>query len=569
MLKRLGLIWLLAAVGGLACAGPQAPGRPDEVGAGPAARDGSDQRPGGAKRITAAIRGEPGVLNYTLNRTGAGGAAGVSEVDLLVNAGLVVADGGNQLRPQLAEEVPTIENGQWRVFPDGRMETTSRIKPAAQWHDGTPFTAADLLFTITVAMDPELPLVRYPAYDSIDRVEAVDPRTVVVRWKTPFIQADALFSLAVAFPIPRHLLESTYGEDKAKLPQHPYWTSAYVGSGPYRLQEWVSGSHVTLKAFDQYVLGRPKISEIEVKFIPDPNTLIANVLAGEVELSLGRGIALEQAMQARDQWRDGKVDVSFQSWYALYPQFLNPSPPVVANVQFRRALMHAIDRRQLADTFMGGLTTVADSVIGPSEREYKEIEGSLVRYDYDPGKAAQLIEGLGYTMGSDGMFRGSAGQRLSVELRTGAGDQLQEKLVLAIADSWHRAGANAEPVIFPRQRSNDLEYRQTRPGFEMVRQPAEINRFHSSGTPLPENGFRGHNRTRYINPELDALIDRYFITIPWLERMEVLGRIVHHLSDQLVAMGILYDAQPMLIANRLLQVTSAGQTSNAHEWDVK
>jgi hypothetical protein len=132
-----------------------------------------------------------------------------------------------------------------------------------------------------------------------------------------------------------------------------------------------------------------------------------------------------------------------------------------------------------------------------------------------------------------------------------------------------QAGLAAEPNIFPRQRRSDREFRQTRPGFEMVRQPSEINRFHGAGTPLPENDFKGHNRSRYRNAELDALIDRYYLTIPWEQRMEVLGQVVHHLTDQLVAMGILYDAQPMLIGKGIVNASSAYQTANSHEWDVQ
>ncbi|MBM2813228.1 MAG: hypothetical protein HW416_3987, partial [Chloroflexi bacterium] len=470
---------------------------------------------------------------------------------------------------QLAEAVPSIDNHLWRVSPDGRMETTWKIRPGARWHDGTPFTSDDLVFTLQVGMDDELALVRYPAYASIDTIQAPDARTLVITWKRPFIQADSLFSIAAALPIPKHVLEPTYQEDKSRLLALPYWTSAYVGTGPYKVRDWVAGSRATLDAFDAYTLGRPKIDRIEVRFILDPSTLIANILAGEVDLNMGRGISLEQALQASRQWPDGKLDTALQSWYALYPQFLNPNPPVVADAQFRRALLHAIDRQQMTNTFMGGLTSVADTMVTPSDREYGEIAARVVNYPFDPRRATQLIDSLGYTRGLDGTYRDAAGQRLGIEVRTGAGDELQEKLILTIADYWQQAGVAAEPLIFPAQRSNDLEFRQTRPAFEMVRQPSEIIRFHGSSTPLPENGYRGNNRTRYRNAELDAMIDRYFVTIPWTERMEVLGQIVHHLSDQLVAMGVLYDAQPMLIGNRLLNVSAAAQSANAIEWDVR
>src|SRR5437764_794195 len=81
-----------------------------------------------------------------------------------------------------------------------------------------------------------------------------------------------------------------------------------LAAGPFKLKEWASGSHLVLEAFDGYALGRPKIDEIEVRFILDSNTLVANVLADTIDLTLGRGISIEQALQVRDQWRRGKVD---------------------------------------------------------------------------------------------------------------------------------------------------------------------------------------------------------------------------------------------------------------------
>ena len=93
-------------------------------------------------------------------------------------------------------------------------------------------------------------------------------------------------------------------------------------------------------------------------------------------------------------------------------------------------------------------------------------------------------------------------------------------------------------------------------------------RLHSSEAALPENQFRRSNRVRYMNPDLDSLIDRYLVTIPWPERMEVGQQIVHHISDQLPIMGLLYNTEPMLISNRVLNVEARLGTRNAHTWDL-
>src|SRR5207249_2611504 len=194
------------------------------------------------------------------------------------------------------------------------------------------------LFTTAVEQDKELGFTRNAAYDLIERIAAPDPATITVTWKQPFIEADTMFSSAGAFalPVPKHLLERASVEDRATIFELPNWTTEFVGSGPFRIRDWVTDSHAILQAYDQYVLGRPKIDEIEVKFIPDPNTLMANVLAG-VELTLGRALSLDQALRLRDQWQEGHANTRPYGWVPMSVQFINPTPPVVSDVRFRRA----------------------------------------------------------------------------------------------------------------------------------------------------------------------------------------------------------------------------------------
>ncbi len=549
-----------------ACAPPAGPGAGS--GSGTAAQSTAP------KRITVAIRGEPKSVSGKLSLGTVGGVPGQDEIEEMLNAGLANRDRGGSLHPQLAEQMPTVENGLWKVLSDGTMETTWRLRERTLWHDGQPLTSEDLLFTATVEQDRDLPIFRNVAYSSIDRMEAPDPRTIAIKWKRPFLEADTMFTNDRAFPMPKHLLEKAFLEDKENFVNLPYWSREFVGAGAYRLREWSSGSGVSLEANDAYVLGRPIIDRIDVRFIPDPGTIAANILAGEVDLTMGGRLSLEWGAQVRTQWRDGRMDTARPtSMISAYTQFLNPNPAVILDVRFRRALLQAVDRQQIIDSLVEGLGPMGHSIISPEDADWRDVEGSIVRYDLDPRRAVQTIEGLGYARASDGFFRDAAGQRLTVEVRTTSNDDSQMKTMFSVADYWQQIGVSVDQVPVPQQRATDREYRATRPAFEIVRQPGSVRelgtRWHGSNTPLPENDYTGQNRTRHQNPEFDALIDRFFTTIPRPERMQTLREIVRYMTDQVLILGIFWDPTPTMVANRLHSISKPGEVWDVHQWDTK
>ena len=544
-----------------------APARP-----GPA-QSSASQAPSGPKRITATIMADPPALVQDLTGFGLRGTDAVEE---LVLSGLTTDDNRGVLRAVLAEAVPTVDSGRWLVHPDGRMEMSWRIREGARWHDSTPLTAEDLVFAARVGQDRDIPEFGDVGFSFVESVEAVDPRTVRVTWKSPFIEADRMFGTrAFASPMPRHLLERPYIENKAGFTQLPYWSDEFVGTGPFRVREFARGSHLLLEANEQYVLGRPRIDILDIRFIPDPTTIVANMLAGTVELTLGKTLSVEQAIEVRNQWRDGRVDLSPSNALSIYSQFLNPNPVVVTDLRFRRALLHAIDRQALVDSLLGGLSTVAHSFMFPGQEQYRDIEGRLTRYEYDSRRAGQIIEGLGYSRGADGFFRDPANQPLAVELRTYTVD-INQKATLAVADSWQRVGVRVEPLVMSPQATQNNEYVFTYPAFLLQRYTSDVSglkNLYSSRAPRPENNFRSGNVSRYVNAELDTLLDRFFLTIPAAERTQVLGGILHHIADNLTQMGLFFDAEPTMIANRLVNLSarwpSATQAWNAHEWDVR
>jgi peptide/nickel transport system substrate-binding protein len=295
-----------------------------------------------------------------------------------------------------------------------------------------------------------------------------------------------------------------------------------------------------------------------------------------VDLTMGRGLSIEQAAQLREQWTEGTMQVgALGNWIGIYPQYINPSPQAFLNPQFRRAVAYAIDRQQMADTLVAGFGAIAHSIISEKESQYPAIERQIVRYEYDPQRAAQMVEALGYVKAADGILHDAAGRPLHFQVQSNNGPA-QERALFATFEFLQRLGLSLETDFIPPQAGSDRARRAERSGFEIQRQTNGVQnlyRFHSKETPLRENNFVGDNRSRYQHPDLDAALDRYFTSVPQAEQMQALGDVIHHMTDQLNIIGLILDGDPTLMSNRMRnvgipQVGRAFVTANAYEWDV-
>lgn len=539
---------------------------------------GGPEKPTAVKRLVMGLFSDPeGMHKLLTNPSGTGRVPGLNEVQDLLHAGAAYLDEQDVLQPRLAEAVPSAENGLWKVLPDGRMETTWHLKPNILWHDGTPLSAEDFAFAVKVNANKEIGMVNPDALAMIESVETPDPRTIVVRWREPYIEADYLFTRAFSMPLPRHLLEQPFGQDKISFFSHPYWRDAYVGVGPYRLREWVLGSHLVMVANDAYLLGRSRIDEIEVRFITDINTMFANLLSGAIAAPIDSGgLGIEQVVQIRDMTDQIRVALGDRlgAPQVINIQFINTNPAILGNVEFRRALLHAMDRQELNDTINYSLGAVAHSWLQPDHPYYGAVANRIVRYAHDPRRAMEIIQGLGYTRGQDGLLRDAAGQIIHIEYRTTEQIIINRRALYPIAEYWKRVGIDVEPVVVPNQLIPDREYRTQYPAFEMLASgpgvtASAVRQWHSASIALPENRFTGTNRGRYGNPDLDSVIERYVVTIPIGERLRLLGDLIQHQTDQVSLMTTFYQARASVLGSVRLKGVTSVNVWNAHLWDLE
>jgi len=157
-----------------------------------------EQRSQAPKVLTVGLLRQPATLEGFTGEGGTAGGAGFAR--FVIHDHLTVMDDRDVARAQLAVEIPSLEQGTWRVSPDGTMEMTWNLRPGVKWHDGAPFTSADLLFSYTVHKDPDMTHAYLVERRNMESASAPDPLTFVVRWSRILVTADQARGLT---PLPR------------------------------------------------------------------------------------------------------------------------------------------------------------------------------------------------------------------------------------------------------------------------------------------------------------------------------------------------------------------------------
>jgi peptide/nickel transport system substrate-binding protein len=553
----------------LAACGPAAPVRS------PAA-DGGGSASTAPKVITIGLNEDPpGMWEVATQVGGAGGRQLLPAVSQFL--AVIGADGAPH--PRLLAELPSVERGTWKLLPDGTMETVWTLRPDVLWHDGTPFTAQDVVFSWQVNRDPEIPNANRETATLIAELQADGPTSLVARWSTVYPYADRLSDRELV-PVPRHLLEASYREAKEAFLLQPYWSTAYVGLGPFRITRWDRGSTMELAAFDRYFLGQPKIDTVRVQFVPDANTMMASLHAGAVQSVLPPGgptpepgLLLKQAWEASGY---GTVLVYPLRWSFLEAQKRNnPQPPDLADARVRRALLHALDRAELVRAVFGEYGTVADSWVQPDEARARVVGDGLTRYPYDASRALAQFGEAGWSRGADGTLE-KGGQRFTVNVR---GD---ERVAAIVIDAWRAAGVAGEYEQFPPQLARDRAARASFSGFDINTGPTSIlnvgPKFATSDIPGPENQWTGLNRGGYGNADWDRLIQAIGVTLEEPRRLEMERQMLRIFSADLPALPIYFGLELVPVGGGLsgVQPIRASphigtilHTWNVHEWDVQ
>ncbi len=495
----------------------------------------------------------------------------------IFNAGLAINDGQGVPRPYVADRLPELRTASWQVLPDGRMETRYQLRPNLIWHDGAPLTAEDFVFAWRVYATPQFGAAGSAPLNQMQDVTAADARTVLIRWRRPYPRANVLQEEEFQ-PLPRHLLEAALEADQGEaFATRPFWTTEYVGLGPYRLERWDAGSSIDAVAFDGHALGRPKIDRMRLRFIGDSNTVLANLLAGEAHLTLPYTIYLQQGVVLRQQWAASAagsilvVPAGYRKTQIQYrPELV--APRALLDLRVRKALAHALDLPLLNGALFEGETVLAASMIPPSVDYAADIDRAIARYPTDPRRSEQLMTEAGHAKGADGTYVAGNGERFAAELRATATADIQQEAAV-MASQWRTAGFDVRETAVPLAQAQDGQVRAAFTGLQNwgggIGEEGLTN-WTTTAIPTSENRWTGANHGSWSNPAYDRLYESYSTTLERPERIrlvvemakiftEDLGAISLHYSPNVVARVAALDGPDLFAPDSL-------PTWNLHEW---
>jgi peptide/nickel transport system substrate-binding protein len=357
----------------------------------PAADPPSERR----AELRVAIPWTPENLDPTMNLSSIRAAVGASMFDSLVGR-----DASGKLVPELAESWKLIDDTTWQL----------RLRRGVVFHDGEPFNAEAVRFTVQRVLDPEQKSPNRATISEIARVDVVDDLTVNLVTKQSYAP---LLNRLIDFPIlpPRYTAE----KGSAAFALRP------VGTGPFRFVALVKDEHLTVEAFDKHWRGAPRIQRIVFKPIPEPFTRSAALRNGEVDVITTVPPSLARELESVRGVRVQRVPSTWQIYLGL-----NALKKPLSDVRVRQALNYATDVDSVVRNVLDGNGRRLEGPYTPNVFGY---DASVKGYRPDPARARRLLAEAGYPDGLDVTLESPAGRY-----------QGDKEVAEALGGQWQKAG---------------------------------------------------------------------------------------------------------------------------------
>lgn len=403
----------------------------------------------------------------------------------------------------------------WEISKDNKS-ITFYLKKGVKWHDGVEFTAEDVKFTYEFMISDDTPTSYDGDFRKIKDFQVIDDYTVKVTYDKPY--APALNSWGM-WIMPSHLLKNT-SATKSTLQRKP------IGTGPYILDEWDTGKSITLKAFDDYFEGKPKIERIIFRIIPDQATQFMELLNGSIDIM---GL---NPMQAAKQTSNSRYINQYNTYsyldsaYTYVGYNLRKAP--FDDVLVRRALSYATPKEDIVNGIIFGKGQVATGPYKPNTYWYNP---NVERYDYNIEKAKSLLAQAGYKDSNNDGILEKNGKKLQFDLITNQGNTTRSQIAEILQRSWAEIGVKVnirilEWATFINEYINKGNFDAIVMGWNIVQDPDIFDVWSSSRC-----GGNGLNFICYKNEEVDRLLEVGQSTYDNAERKKAYDKIQEILAE--------------------------------------
>lgn len=335
----------------------------------------------------------------------------------------------NQYVPELATEVPTLQNG--GISKDGRT-ITYHLRRGVTWHDGAPFDARDVVFTWHAIMSKANNIPSTVGFDLITAIDVPDPYTLHVHLKESWAPFVATFfnQSGTPYPVlPAHILAKYPNINRVPYNAQP------VGTGPFIVQRWQRGSKIVFDANPHYWRGAPKLKRIEYDPVPNENTIVTLLQSHEIDLEYNGASAIWEQLKSIPGTRAELTDFNQFGQLAL-----NTKSPILGDVRVRQALWYALDSPGMIERVSHGVNVPGYTDQPPFSWAY---DAHATHHPYDPAKARQLLDAAGWKTGADGI-RTKDGTRLALTLAGVSGSATGNAVDVLVQRYWKDVGIDVQ-----------------------------------------------------------------------------------------------------------------------------
>jgi len=477
----------------------------------------ADAGPKKGGTITMVVWQEPEHLNPELSTQTV-----VDHVSSLALEPLTGVNEKGERYPLLATEVPTTQNG--GVSADGKTVTYKLRK--AKWHDGNDFTCEDLVFTWKVITTPNNGALDASTYKDLEAIECPNPNTAVLKFKTFRADWIRLFS-GIGLPMPKNA-------GKPEDLKTWAWNRAPVGTGPFKVTEFVTGDHITFVRNDAYwMTGKPYLDKVIVRIVPSSEVAKQLMKNGEADIMWNN---TEADIPELEKMTNVKLFSAPQAGgERLILNLVQPGDPsdnktphpILGDLKVRQAIAYGIDKQVIIDKLLFGKAFPGTGELNVDPYNCTEVKP----FPYDPAKAKALLDEAGWKVGADGI-REKGGQKLRIKYQTTTGNKLRENSQVLIVENMKAIGIDfyienqpsatligSWAANSPRKKGNfDIIMYTTNAAIDPHSQM--YNYFDSKTIPSPDNQ-GGINYSRWNDPETDKLIEEAGSIPDWPKRKDL------------------------------------------------